>query len=269
MDVKVDDITTKEANDRLAEMLSYKSASIITTPNTEFIVAAQNNEEFKSILNEKSKLNLPDGTGILWAARFLYLQTPKDKFWRFLVILFQWIGTIVLIPFAPKYFRFPLHEKIGGADFIWQVAKIASSGKHKIFLLGGAATVAERTALKLQTDVENLRIAGVHSGTPKETEEIIEAINKSRADILLVCFGAPKQEKWLAENVSRTCCKVGIGLGGTFDFIAGERQRAPKWMQKSGLEWLFRLIIEPARIKRQLIIPKFMWLVLIEKLRNK
>ncbi len=270
LNVKFDNVSFTEAEERLAAFVESGQHSIITTPNTEFIIRAQTDEEFRDILNKKSKLNLPDSYGVLWAAHFLAIPVPENKYLKPIYTFVIWLLSLVFLPVFSKRYHKPLQEKISGSDFIWSVAKVAAKNKYKVFLYGGAATVAERTALKLQTDVFDLRIAGVYPGDlTKHREEIIEAINHSRADIILVCLGSPVQERWLVENLAKTCCKVGIGLGGTFDFIAKIVPRAPLWMRRSGLEWLYRLFVEPRRLRRQLALPKLAWLVLKEKLISK
>jgi len=265
--VKIDEISLADAEIRVKDLVESSKKSIIATVNTEFVMRAQTDRQFRDILNNVSRLNLPDSFGMLWAGYLLSLKPPRGRFLKFIYIFPLWLLSIVFMPFLPRLFKTPVEERIAGSDFIWSIAKIAAENKYKLFLFGGAATVAERAALKLQTDVYDLRVAGVYPGDmTKPTTEIIETINKSKADILLVCLGAPLQEKWLAENLSKTVCKVGIGLGGTFDFTAETIPRAPYWMRKSGLEWLFRLITDPKRIKRQLAVPRFMWRVLLEKI---
>jgi len=265
LDVVVDNLTNAGADERFSFLLSQKNQSIVTTPNTEIIMAAQDDVDFKEILNQKSKLNLPDAIGVIWAGRFLEISQP-DGWLRFVYTPLLWLASLIFLPIFIRTAKEPAFEKVSGSDFIWSIARIAAKEKLKLFLLGGAPTIAERTALKLQTDIYGLKVSGVYSGRAEAVEEIVSAVNKSHADILLVAFGAPKQEKWLAENLKKTTAKVGVGLGGTFDFIAGTRQRAPRWMQIVGLEWLFRLVCEPKRIVRQLAIPKFMWSILVEKL---
>jgi len=269
LDIKIDILSFEEAEDRLADLAEKDQKSIICTPNTEFIVKAQHDDEFKRILNQKSKMNLPDSFGVLWAARFLTLKNIHNKFWRAFLLPFIWLISIILLPFCSKKYKLPLKDKISGSDFIWSIARYASKNNKRLFLFGGAPTVAERAALKLQTDIYDLRVAGVFPGDMTiPTAKIIEAINRSKADILLVCLGSPLQEKWLDENLAKTCCNIGIGLGGTFDFTAQIVPRAPIWMQSVGLEWLFRLIVQPKRILRQLSLPKFAYLVLKEKLQQ-
>lgn len=268
LNIKINNIKSTEIAEKMEGFLHYKKPVLICTPNTEIIIIAQEDKHLKEILNETSSLNLADGFGLLWAAKFNSLPIPNTKVIREIIIFFEWLFSIALIPFIPSLFNNPIAERIPGSDFIRKITAFAAKNRLRVFLLGGAPTVAERTALQLQTEIPDLKISGVYSGKADETSEIIGAINKSRSDILLVAFGAPKQEKWLAENLNRTKCKIGIGLGGSFDFVAGVKKRAPIWMQKSGLEWLYRLYKEPRRIVRQLALPKFLWLVLINRFKT-
>lgn len=268
LDVQIDCIRTDEAISKIDELMNKYAHSIITTTNTEFIMQAYRSSIFRDILNNDSRLNIPDGIGVLWAARFDAVKTPSNKYLAYPYLTLIWLFFIILIPFTRKFFRNPIPEKISGADFIWPLCRLASEKKYRVFLLGGAPTIAERTALKLQTEIVDLRISGMYSGKASEIDEIVAAVNKSKADILLVAFGAPKQEIWLKNNLKKTCCKLGVGLGGTFDFIAGANTRAPLMIQRCGLEWLFRLVLQPSRIKRQINIPIFMWLVLINRLKS-
>lgn len=268
LNVKVANIGQEAALEKIDQFCQSKKVSLVTTVNTEFIVNAQKDLIFRDILNKKSKINLPDGGGLLWAAKFQSLAKSKSNFWRPIKIIGQWLGTILLIPIYPKYFSGPLSERVAGSDLVVSLAKMSAEKGYRLFFLGGASTVAERAALKLQTDIYNLRVAGVSSDNPDQTEQIIENIKRSKAEILLVAYGSPKQEKWLSENLSKTGAKVGLGVGGSFDFLAGTQKRAPKWMRGRSLEWLFRLFNSPARIKRQMALPKFLWLNLKEKLKR-
>jgi len=269
LDIKIDSLDIAEAELQLAELMELDKPSIVCTPNTEFLVKAQHDDEFRKILNTKSKLNLPDSYGLLWAARFLTLPVPKIPVVREIIILLEWILSLILLPIFSRFYHYPLKEKISGSDFIWDIARFAAKNKYRVFLYGGAPVVAEQTALKLQTEVFDLRIAGMFHGDLTREDEAIEAMKKSRADILLVCLGAPLQEKWLDINLAKTGCKIGVGLGGTFDFIAKIVPRAPRFMQKSGLEWLYRLFVEPKRFKRQFALPHMALLVLRDKLVDK
>lgn len=264
--VNIDPVSREDAVSYLDDLMSKKSKQMICTVNTEFVDIAQHDLEFKKILNG-SGLNLADGVGILWGAKFNSLSHSNTIIGSKIYIFFKWLITLILIPLYPAYFRKPIPERIPGSEFVWDIARYARDNNYKLFLLGGLPTVAERTALQLQTKIYGLKVAGVHSGGIKETKEIIDTINKSKANILLVAFGAPKQEKWLHANLNKTCCQLGIGVGGTFDFIAGVKKRAPVFIQKIGLEWAYRLILEPKRIKRQISLPKFVLMILANKFR--
>lgn len=269
LSVKIDNVNLDEAVKKLDSLLTQKKPAIICTPNTEFIVTALKDADFKNILNKKSDLNIPDGFGLLWAAKFNTLKCINLPILREISLIVLWVLSIMLIPLLPALYKNPIRERVAGSDFVRSLAKYAAKNKLRIFLLGGAPTIAERTALQLQTEIPDLRVAGVDSSKSTETVKIIETIIKSKSEILLTAFGAPKQEKWLVENLSKTNCKIGIGIGGSFDFIAGVKKRAPLWMQKMGLEWLFRLVKEPSRIRRQLALPEFMWLILINRIKTK
>jgi len=266
LDIDIDIINKQTAIERFAHLVEQNSHALVTTPNTEFIIKAQSDPEFKNTLNDISVLNIPDSTGVLWAAWFSSLKFPQNPI-SILPIILIWFGSLILLPFCPKFYKKPITERVPGSEFIWPIAQLAAEKNYKIFLLGGAPEVAKKTASIMQAKVPNLQIAGTSDKNPNQSEEILAQINKSNADIVIVAFGAPKQEKWLKEYLPKTSCKVGIGLGGTFDFIAGTRKRAPKLFCKLGLEWLYRLIQEPTRLKRQLAIPKLMYLVLIEKIK--
>ena len=269
MGVKIDSLTKEEALSSIDEMVLKSRPSLITTPNTEMIIKAQSNDNFRDVLNDKSSLNLPDSYGLLWAGRFQTLWAPKIVVLREIVIFLEWVISIIALPFASKSFHYPVKTKLSGSDFIWDLSKLAAAKKYRVFLFGGESTVAEQAALRLQTEILGLRIGGMMSGDISKTEEVIEAVRRSRSEILLVCLGAPLQEEWLVDNLKRTGAKVGVGLGGTFDFVARVVPRAPEWMQHAGLEWLFRLTIEPKRLARQLALPKFMFLMLIDRLKSK
>lgn len=263
--VKIDTIRRSELNEKFTQIFESKRKSLIFTPNTEFIMCAQKDEEFKKTLNSSS-LNIPDGIGLLWAAKFDSFKTLDIPVLSQIVTFSLWLITILSIIFYPKFIRKPIPERMSGSDFVWPLAEFAAKNQLKIFLLGGASTIAERAALKLQTDIYDLKIAGVSSLDPKDRDKALKLINKSKADILLVAYGAPKQEIWLKNNIKETCCKLGIGVGGTFDFLAGTKKRAPSWIQSIGFEWLYRLVLEPKRIRRQIAIPGLGLKMLIKKL---
>jgi N-acetylglucosaminyldiphosphoundecaprenol N-acetyl-beta-D-mannosaminyltransferase len=230
LEIPVHDVTTEETLALIDQYVREEAPHQICTVNPEFIMTAQQDAEFKRILKH-SALNLPDGIGVLWAARRL--------------------GQ-------------PLRERVAGSDLVGLIADRAQRTAWRIFLLGAAEGVAERAAITLQERYPQTNIVGAYAGSPRPEEEtaIAARIRSSGADVLLVAYGAPKQDKWIARNIEQTGAAVAIGIGGSLDFIAGTRKRAPRWIQRSGLEWLYRLIREPWRWRRQLALLRFAWKVL-------
>lgn len=275
LNIKLDNISHTEANEKLCEFMDKKTSSIISTVNAEFIVNAQNDSEFKSILNHRSSLNLIDGMGVVWADYFNRIPTPNIVVLKEIYIVLVAVISLILFPIISIIFRKKIANKISGIDFAWEISKMAAKKGWRLYLLGYKKGLdpasAEKASLKLQTNIYNLKIAGVSSGTESVVyeKEIIENIKKSAADILFICFGSPKQEKWLARNLSKTGCKIGIGLGGTLDFIADIQKRAPRWVQKIGFEWLYRIFQNPRRIKRLPSLFSFIFRVIVAKSKSK
>jgi len=164
------------------------------------------------------------------------------------------------IVFARKIFGKSSQERIHGVDLLEKLSEAASKQPITVGYLGGGKNVALDTANCLAKKYKNLKIAF--------SEAEWDQVEGKKCDILFVAFGSPKQEKWIYDNLSKINVKVAIGVGGGFDFISGRVKRAPKWMRKLGFEWLFRLIMQPWRIKRQIVLPKFVFLVLKERFFN-
>lgn len=215
LDVKIDDLTFSEVMSKINLFLRMKKLHQIVTVNPEFILAAQKDKEFKKILNQ-ADLSLPDGFGLKIGA----------------AILGQKIG-----------------ERLTGVDLTWELAKLASQKGYPLYLLGATSGVAVKAAKRLKMLYPKLKIAGCYAGTPDDNE-IINRINNSKADILLVAFGAPKQDKFIYKNRDKLRVKIAIGVGGTFDYISGKMPRAPEWLRNLGLEWFYRLIKQPSRFGR-------------------
>jgi N-acetylglucosaminyldiphosphoundecaprenol N-acetyl-beta-D-mannosaminyltransferase len=202
----------------------------IVTLNPEMLVAAHEDAAFREELNAAS-LNVADGTGLVLAAR--------------------WLGR-------------PLPERVTGSDGIYRLAAHCAEQGYRPFFLGAAPGVAREAAERLAARYPGLEVAGTHAGSPgvEDEEAIIEMVRAANPDLLLVAYGVPAEERWIARNRARLGVPVMIGVGGSFDFVAGVTQRAPVWMRRVGLEWLYRLIKEPWRWRRQLALPRFVGLVL-------
>jgi N-acetylglucosaminyldiphosphoundecaprenol N-acetyl-beta-D-mannosaminyltransferase len=227
--VRVDDVTMEQACACVADFVGEPKCHQIATVNPEFIMLARRHPEFSGVL-AASDLNLPDGANLVRAARAL--------------------GQ-------------PLRERVAGSDLIWRIAARAAEERWAIFLLGAGEGIAANAAMKLRTRFPCLQIAGVWAGSPRPQDEVeqVARVNQSGAAILLVAYGAPAQDLWIARNRRRLTPHVAMGVGGALDFIAGRVPRAPLWMQRAGMEWLFRLAREPWRMRRQLALLEFAWLV--------
>ena len=188
--------------------------------------------EFSRVI-EQADLSIPDGVGLLWAAR--------------------WLGQ-------------PLRRRVTGVDSVIRLAELAAEHSAPIFLLGAGPGVAEAAAVQLQRRFPALPIAGCFAGSPAPAEapDILARIERSGAAILLVAFGAPAQDKWIARHRDQLGVRIAIGVGGAFDFISGRVPRAPRIVRQLGLEWLFRLIRQPWRWRRMLRLPRFVWRVVRE-----
>jgi N-acetylglucosaminyldiphosphoundecaprenol N-acetyl-beta-D-mannosaminyltransferase len=237
--VRVDRVTRKQALDRIERMIALRRANVtmqgcqqVVTVNTEFVMAAQHNSDFRQAIN-RAALVLADGIGIVWAS-------------------------------YPGKTHLP--ERITGIDTIAALAKRCAASGYRMYLLGAAPGVAEQAAARLQAIAPGLAIAGTYAGSPalEEEDAILERIRVADADVLCVAYGAPAQDLWIERNLERLPVAVAMGVGGAFDFLSGRQRRAPRIMQRVGLEWLYRLYREPWRWKRMLAIPRFMLYALIK-----
>ena len=234
MGVRIDNLSMDEVLKIAEEKIEKDEQYIIYTPNTEFIMMCQKDEEFLNLMNE-SDINIPDGIGLIYAG---------------------------------KIKKHPLKEKVGGYDLSVNLLKMANDKGLKLYVVGGKPGVAEAAMENVREKYPGIKIVGAQHGYFKGThlgkkgheEElaVIEDINKHQPHILFVGFGAKKQELWIENNKDLINANVIIGNGGTLDGLAGIVKRAPDIFIKLGLEWLYRLMKEPKRIKRQIVLPVFM-----------
>ncbi|NQV12819.1 MAG: WecB/TagA/CpsF family glycosyltransferase [Parcubacteria group bacterium] len=271
LETKVDKITTPEVFKQLRVFLHSENQHHLVTTNPEFIMAAQEDNEFREILNQ-ADISIPDGIGLLWAAKFLSLSAAKNKLLRVFQAAWQVVYTGASLVFYPRYCRSALPERISGTDLVRPLAKLCTQEGKSLYLLGGRLRVGGKTAAILQKEFPGLKIAGTYEGeaSVKGDQESCQRINKAQPDVLLVAYGHPRQEKWIARNLAKLpSVKVAIGVGGAYDFIAGKVQRAPGFMRSLGLEWLWRLIKQPQRVGRIFTATaKFTWAVYKEKVRR-
>jgi len=245
LDIKIDNISYKDTLKEIEDFIASKKPHQICTVNPEYLMQSKKDEELKHILNQ-SALNVADGGGLLYGAR---------------------------------YTRQKLDYKVTGVDLIWKIAELSNKKQYRIFLLGGENDVAIKTAQILRHKFPKINIAGTFEGKPliklisrkiwqanyrvrrsldmrrksninKNNSQIMAQIAKAKPDILLVAYGCPKQDKFIARYAQYLNVPVMIGVGGAFDYISGKISRAPVWMRNIHLEWLYRLFAEPKRFNR-------------------
>lgn len=252
---------------KIEKNIEEKKNTFLVTANPEGVLLAQKNKKFSKAVNSATYVTA-DGWGIIWASYFLNKKTFKNVL-RFLSIPFSALFTLIIFSFNKKIFSNIIPERISGADILWDILKIANKNDKKIYLLGGFSGVAEKTAKKIKNKFPHLRIVGISEANPND-KKIVSDINKAEPDFLFIAWGQPKQEIWIYENINKIHVNLAIGIGGTFDFIAGAKKRAPKVFRNYGFEWLWRLFIEPKRIFRIFAaVPKFVYAVCREKLKTK
>ena len=208
----------------------------VCTVNPEFIIEARRRPAFSRTL-AAADLCTPDGVGVLWAARRAGVR---------------------------------LDERVTGSDAIYRLCERAAVQGWRVFFLGAAAGVAEHAAAELARLYPGLRVAGTFGGSPADADwrQIRQRLAAARADLLFVAYGHPRQDLWIYQHRRELPVAVAMGVGGAFDFVAGITPRAPFWMQRIGLEWLFRLVRQPWRWRRMKTLPRFVLLVLLERARR-
>jgi len=232
--VLFDNLTKAEAVDKAYDLMCRRQGAYVVTPNPEIVMHCRENEEMRAAVSEAS-LVIADGIGVIYGARIL---------------------------------KTPLKEKIPGIDFTTELlAKMAEQGKS-VYLFGSKPGVAEMAGENLVKRFEGLQLAGCHDGYFTNDANIVRRINEAAPDLLLVCLGAPRQELWMRSRCAEVSAGLMIGAGGSIDVFAGVVQRAPEFWQRSGLEWLYRLLKEPRRIGRMMKLPKFLLCVIFESMKK-
>lgn len=245
----VDTLDSTDAANAVRDRLKQGQKTFIVTPYSEFLYAAMRDDKVMSLLNS-ADLSIPDGIAILLARAFLILPYTHKNY--YLKIIQGWwqmfiLGWLLLL--RPKSIYGPFKHKVVGAEFVWELVKIASEENKSVYILGGYGKTPELAAAKLLQRFSNLRIVGA-SNKLKTDPTVIEDIQRAKPDILLVGFGPLTQERWIKDNWSELPVGVAIGLGGTFDYIAGDKMAPPSQIRRIGLEWLYRLFTQPKRAGR-------------------
>ncbi|TMC92702.1 MAG: WecB/TagA/CpsF family glycosyltransferase [Chloroflexi bacterium] len=229
--VRVDCIDMESALKRIEALANAGGHHLVATVNPEFVMRARSDREFARVL-ESADLCLPDGSGVVWAARRQGCS---------------------------------MSGPVTGVDLIPPLAAMCARRGWRMFLLGAQPGVAADLAQQLRTGNPSLAVeAHAGSADPAADDETVAAVSRQRPHVLLVAFGAPKQEMWIDRAGRRANVPVSIGVGGSFDYLTGRVPRAPQWMRSAGLEWLFRLVRQPWRLRRMAVLPVFAWRVLRE-----
>ncbi len=207
------------------KIIVNKEKGFIVAINPEKIMKGQKDLELKKLLNS-ANIQIPDGVGVV---------------------------------IASKLKRGRIKKRVTGIDLMMNLCDLASKKGYKIYMLGAAPNIAESAMGELKKKFPSLIVSGVNDGYFKDNEkQVIDNIYNSNSDILFVALGSPRQEYWIKQNIDNLNVPLIMGVGGSFDVICGNIKRAPAWMRKCGLEWLYRLISEPWRFKRMMVLPKFL-----------
>ncbi len=231
--VAVDNLTEGETLAQIDALIVAGGSHHIVTVNPEFVMEAQVNPAFRSVLAH-ADIATADGFGLLLAARYL--------------------GT-------------PLRGRVTGVELTLRLAELATAQGYRMFLLGAAPGVAEETARVLQVRYPGLLIAGVFAGSPQPCHEpfLRQIIAAAQPQILLVAYGHPQQDLWIARNQPFLQVPLAMGVGGTFDYLSGRVPRAPALIRRLGLEWIYRLARQPSRWRRIVnAVPRFAWRVITQ-----
>ncbi len=232
--VGFDSLTKAEAVEKAFSLIEERRAAYVVTPNPEIVMLCNKNAEMMQAVR-KADLVIPDGIGVIYGAKILSR---------------------------------PLKERIPGIELATEIISRLPEKNMSLFLFGAKPGVADKAAEELKKTYPGLNVCGTENGYFSDDAPIIEKINSAAPDLLLVCLGAPKQEKWMLANTGKLNVGLMMGLGGSLDVFAGVVQRSPESWNRLGLEWLYRLIKQPSRIKRMIKLPLFLFAAMGERIRG-
>lgn len=227
--IGVDPVTMPEALSRIESFIERGIPKIVVTADASGIVAAQSDQQFRNIL-EKADLVTPDSIGVVWASRK--------------------VGA-------------PIVERVSGVDLVEELCKLSAAKNYSLYFLGAAPGVAEKAAEASRLKYPGVNIVGTHDGYFSLADEnsVVAQIRNLKPDVLFVAMGIPKQEKFIARYLYEIAATVSIGVGGSFDVLSGMVKRAPTFVQRMRVEWLWRLIMNPNKWRKVMALPKFWWKV--------
>ena len=235
----INNVDMNETLTEIEEMISKEKKSYIVAINVDVVMKIENDQYLKKIV-DSADMVLVDGKPLVWIS---------------------------------KMHGKPLKAKISGSDLVPLLCEVAAKKNYSMFIIGGKEGIAEKAKIRLEEQYPTINIVGTYAppfgfeNNPKELDKINNMISEKKPDLLIACFGCPKQEKWIYENYQKYDAKVSICAGATVDFLAGNVNRAPKWMSEHGLEWFYRFLQEPKRMFKRYFIDDVKILKLIWKYR--
>lgn len=236
------------------ESIPKNGRAWIATVNPEFVMKAREDADFMKILQKRTTYNVADGVGLLWSREVL---NHKDDFWGLQILGRLAVGLIVGVGVLRGK---KVDKIIAGADLIDGLCKEAESHKKSVFFLGGWGDRGSRAAAYFKGKYPNLIVAGTYAGNKLgEDEKTIKVLERFDIDYLFVAYAMKTQEEWINRNIEKLKVRLVMGVGRSFDYYSGDLKRAPAWIRKMGFEWLFSLMMEPSRWRRQLALPRFIW----------
>ncbi|MCD5324100.1 MULTISPECIES: WecB/TagA/CpsF family glycosyltransferase [Pontibacillus] len=231
MGVEVSPLSYEEITQQLKTRVQRLEQSTIIAVNPEKIMKAQEDATLRDLING-STFQIPDGVGVLLASRLSGGQ---------------------------------VRSRVTGVDMMDHLLKLSAKEGYSVFFYGAKEEVVTKAIDNIQEKYPALKVAGHANGYVQDQEALIQQIQESKADVMFIALGSPKQELWIRENKDRLPVKVFQGVGGSFDVYAGHVKRAPAPFRKVGMEWFYRLATDPKRFKRQLALPKFLWKIVTKK----
>lgn len=228
--IGVDQVTMEEALGRITRFIEGGVPRMVVTADSSGIVAAQTDIPWRDILL-KADLVTPDSAGIVWASRK--------------------VGS-------------PIRERVSGIDLVERICQLSSIKGWRLYFLGAAPGIADKAADQMRLKYPGVNIVGTHDGYfPKSDEfSVVAEVRRASPDVVFVAMGIPKQEKFIAEHLYEMGAKVAMGVGGSFDVLSGTVKRAPKLIQRFRLEWLWRWVLRPSKWRKNILLPKFWWMVM-------
>lgn len=278
LNIEIADMTSDSFAVYIENAIKKNRQYKISKINTEFLQRSLDDADFARLLNS-ANLNIVDGRGVLWAARYLTMPISKKMPIRFLQAIWQMIYSGAAVVLKPSFIKYPISEAIPGVEAFNLVMKVAKENKASVFIFGASDEVIKKAVNTIKKSFPDLKISGFMNGYDFQKDDKLDPvaeINKTDAKILIVALGSPKQEIWINNNISKLRhINIAVGEGGTLDRIANPSQKAPIFINRIGLEWLWRTMFNKSKTKTRNrlqrmwnAVPSFIYQVVKWKVKN-